>query len=989
MAQRGREARVAAGIAAFDVVELHLGLVRYADQRGHPMLDEYKRVLALDAALPGSLQGFPYLTPDRAAPAPAPADEPRVRRVYEGLSPWLVAPGLPFADALTVADDLWQWELAAPHIEVIQVGDPLPPNGALWRRTMTKRTDLGLPLQSKLLTTETIEVVAEGFDTAEGAGYRRYGHRLVGTQPTSPVLVLERDDGWIEMSGTRSSTRLKLYKRIVVSLPHSFEAKYGGSLGLGLSALLRWWAMGFVDAAGGKSSSADIPRVPVPQESKCVCSSGSSNTADPERPKVAVLGGGPAGLACAWLLSNPVNPETETPAWTATRPMRLQVTLVEKGERFGGKAASLVENKPLAGDRRIVEHGLHVALGFYDNLHALLRWSGANGLPAVDTTLVPQVAGADPNDAWRLQMKAWPRRLLAARSLWGTLGGVGPDSPLATLGFSVDLYTLYQKAFGFSRKLLDSFFEPGALDRDEGDTRQGMADVFAKEIIPRLDSDDPTKVAETRVLVRLLLLLRDNTGPRPLTRAALALWEKTAALGNKVGLVAGLDPGFASLQSLLRSVIVADVLRSADEAFNRLLGALDLAPSDGLRHGTDVAAPMKLLRERARQALPPDHPDAEVRMTSELIELATTIVVGLDDAKLVPDWCIDDPNQFDHASRYAGWVRAVQQLDRCTLARWLDASGVADGFVQRSRILDALTAGLFTTPCRIAAGTCVNGFGRLVLTYGDAPYYMLPGGTQEAVIDPLLRAMTAKGGVDPLTCNAVESLEVEDNRVVAAHLEKACDRDGTALRADAFVLAVPPFDSPLPGLPAQLSDSLASIHHRATVALQNWTEGETVQSRVVISGLSAPMRCAAPMNHLASEGPSYPKPPVYYCGDIDDEEAALWHDRAVAEAWLDRHAPAFQHGARCTEPVVKVNDKDSARYVMADPSTQQERRYVHQTGIENLWLAGDWTRSALSCGSIEAAITSGLEAARDILVKLDPDVDFHFSIVGAIGDDAA
>ena len=67
----------------------------------------------------------------------------------------------------------------------------------------------------------------------------------------------------------------------------------------------------------------------------------------------------------------------------------------------------------------------------------------------------------------------------------------------------------------------------------------------------------------------------------------------------------------------------------------------------------------------------------------------------------------------------------------------------------------------------------------------------------------------------------------------------------------------------------------------------------------------------------------------------------------------------------------------------ANPSTQQARRYVYDTGLSNLWLAGDWTRSALSCGSIEAAVTSGLEAANHILETLGCVVD-GFRIIGPV-----
>jgi len=73
------------------------------------------------------------------------------------------------------------------------------------------------------------------------------------------------------------------------------------------------------------------------------------------RRRVAILGGGMAGLAAAWRLSDP----------DGERP---EVTVYQRGWRLGGKGAS-----SRGPHGRIEEHGLHVWLGFYDNAFRLLR----------------------------------------------------------------------------------------------------------------------------------------------------------------------------------------------------------------------------------------------------------------------------------------------------------------------------------------------------------------------------------------------------------------------------------------------------------------------------------------------------------------------------------------------------------------------------------------------------------------------------------------
>jgi len=73
--------------------------------------------------------------------------------------------------------------------------------------------------------------------------------------------------------------------------------------------------------------------------------------------KVAVLGGGVAGLAAAFELSDP------------RHGGRFQVTLHQLGWRLGGKCAS---GRDLDTARRTKEHGPHIFFGFYDNAFAVL-----------------------------------------------------------------------------------------------------------------------------------------------------------------------------------------------------------------------------------------------------------------------------------------------------------------------------------------------------------------------------------------------------------------------------------------------------------------------------------------------------------------------------------------------------------------------------------------------------------------------------------------
>ena len=73
--------------------------------------------------------------------------------------------------------------------------------------------------------------------------------------------------------------------------------------------------------------------------------------------RVAILGGGMAGLATAWRLSEP--------GWQDELE---SITVYQRGWRLGGKGAS-----SRGANGRIEEHGLHLWLGYYENSFRLLR----------------------------------------------------------------------------------------------------------------------------------------------------------------------------------------------------------------------------------------------------------------------------------------------------------------------------------------------------------------------------------------------------------------------------------------------------------------------------------------------------------------------------------------------------------------------------------------------------------------------------------------
>ena len=121
--------------------------------------------------------------------------------------------------------------------------------------------------------------------------------------------------------------------------------------------------------------------------------------------RIAIIGGGMAGLAAAWRLSGELGAEAE-------------ITVYEQGWQLGGKGAS---GRGVHG--RIEEHGLHVWLGYYDNAFRLIRQVYDDLDRDRDRSGLP-----DPQLAGRLRPRRSGRRGGAHRSGLAALGGdLQPD----------------------------------------------------------------------------------------------------------------------------------------------------------------------------------------------------------------------------------------------------------------------------------------------------------------------------------------------------------------------------------------------------------------------------------------------------------------------------------------------------------------------------------------------------------------------------------
>ncbi|HWY25900.1 MAG TPA: NAD(P)-binding protein, partial [Nevskia sp.] len=95
---------------------------------------------------------------------------------------------------------------------------------------------------------------------------------------------------------------------------------------------------------------------------------------------------------------------------------------------------------------------------------------------------------------------------------------------------------------------------------------------------------------------------------------------------------------------------------------------------------------------------------------------------------------------------------------------------------------------------------------------------------------------------------------------------------------------------------------------------------------------------------------------------------SLWPAAVLPDGKLDwnlLHDPGNATGAaRLDAQYLRANIDPSERYVLSPKGANRLRLPPDRSGFDNLLLAGDWTRTAINAGCVEATVMSGMAAAR-------------------------
>ncbi len=669
--------------------------------------------------------------------------------------------------------------------------------------------------------------------------------------------------------------------------------------------------------------------------------------------RVAILGGGISALSTAYELTRP------------QRDGRYEVTVYQMGWRLGGKGAS---SRNAAHGHRIEEHGLHLWGGCYENAFRLIRACYARRENLPDEALQTWQQGFQPRHTTVLQERmqtghtAWVQRFAALPTL--------PGEGDSVAGLSEMVWGLFKWGLG-------------ALFSAEGEQ---ASTPFSNHAAARTDTPTPVWIDPAHPLAKLAdeaqqHILRFLSHPGVLGVGTQGLRRAMEALQwalHKFN--ASLDrPGPR------RSFITADYV------FANLIGVLE----DGLAISPDgrLASYGQWLNNLARI----DGLDYRVWLQKHGAHDATLnscIVRGLGDAVFNSGYEGAAGAALNGLLRlnltYRGAIfwqmqAGMGEVVFTPLYEALKAQGVRFEFFHRVEALqlDARRRRVRSIKMTRQAQVREGGYQPLV----EVPH---PDGT--------LRCWPAEPDWQQLRGGAALSASQIDfessDAVPGQETIEVSDFDQVVLGIP--IAALPPLTTELVKARPQWAAMFEHIKTTPTQSAQLWFERTGPElgwqdGNATCTAYAEPLDTWAEMSHLLrTEAQPNARHIAYLVGSIQHEVGANPETevRELTESWLKANAghlvPGFvdstgelkhealladtgvEGSARLDAQYYRANTKASEQYALSIPGSARYRLRPHQSGFDNLLLAGDWTKTGLNVGSIEAAVMSGLRAAKGI-----------------------
>lgn len=701
-----------------------------------------------------------------------------------------------------------------------------------------------------------------------------------------------------------------------------------------------------------------------------------------ERRKIAVLGGGCGSLAAVWTL-------TQIPGWEE----KFDITVYQMGWRLGGKCASGRNRK---FGQRIEEHGLHVWAGFYENGFRMMK----------------EVYGALPSDPDN-PIKGWEDafRKHSQVMIYEQIGGRWLDWPMdfpendavpGTGGEFPSVWDYVQLILNWLIGQLEAGAPGNVVSAEPASHTESLWERIAGWIGGEVERFALREMFAADRAVGTAPL--SNYSPHDILRTASRF---AASLGPDPGqhlardhhdllfLVAEAEAGFAARRAAAPD---DDGLRRLALIFNIAHATIRGMIADGvIFFGFDVIDGVEWRDWLARHGATPETID------SALVRGIYDYVFGFFRGRAA------DP-RIEAGTAMHGVMRLFFTYKGALF--WEMQAGMGDiVFAPLYRVLAerGVRFAFFHKVENIALSEDGARVARIALSVQAHPKPDLSG------YDPLIRVRGVPAWPsEPLYDQLVEGEALEKGEI---NLESAWTTwTGTpktlVLGADfdevILGMSLAAVCAAAPGILAAggpLAKMLTQVQTVQTAALQLWFSGDAA----AIGAPSAPRICSAyaqdsntwaDMSFLLPREDWPGRPPgflAYLCGEFPDADvippfsdpsfptreldrftksSIAWLEQNAGDIWKKSRPPAggFDWNAlyagegvtgagRLSAQYVRVNIDPSERYVLSLPGTSQYRLRAGDSGYANLYLAGDWVKTSINAGCVEAAVMAGMDAA--------------------------
>ena len=643
--------------------------------------------------------------------------------------------------------------------------------------------------------------------------------------------------------------------------------------------------------------------------------------------RVVILGGGVSAVTVAMQL-------TDNPNW---REQFESITIYQLGWRLGGKGAT-----GRASDAgRILEHGLHVWLGYYENAFRLIKnVYAAAGRPAGSPIRTWNDAFTGQNDVGIMEHH---------HGVWSPwLFHIDPNNEVPGQGSVPPLPVCIERSIRFIGDRWDQFER--AVPNFKPQMKLGAK---LAELAPNLD--DETKVEETIHKLRELIELTQNSRKRIISlnsdeRRVLMLIEMGATI--LYGVLSENIRSYADLEKLER-VDFAQWLRNyngdpwlSDLSENPLLrGMYDFAFAyqDGhSRRPNFAAAPA--LRTIFRMCL------------TFKGSIFYKMNAGMGDTIFAPAYeALRNRGveiQFFHKVKRLELSSDKKRVARICMGRQVTLkTDVYQPFVQV-----VVDKGSIPLPC-----------------WPDRPCY------DQLVEGEALRESNADLESFWTTWSDVEEVTIDSDKEVVVF--------GISLGS------VPYLCKELVTASDKWAKMARNVRTVRTQSLQLWLGPDIRhlgwrEASPMLDAWVDPLNTWADMTSIMSFeswGADKPGSLAYFCGPMvggipDQNETgfparAKQEVEATAASMLQRDIQTLWHsvppnGLPLGDVVakhVRANVDPSERYVLSLANSAKYRLPANGSGFSNLVITGDWIKNGYNAGCVEAAVWSGIQAANTIL----------------------